>query len=246
MKVSARDVGSFLETPPNNIRAYLIFGRDLGLISERVLTLTSSIIGNIGDPFRFSELTGKEIAAEPARFIDEVSALSLVGGKRVVRVRLGSENISDSLKVLFDGPGFESLVILEGSNLANTSPVRRLMEKHDMAAVIPCYEDNVATLSLLIDQIMTQNSINLSQAAKEYLLTHLGSDRQVSRRELEKLVTFTGEKHAVSIDDVLAIIDDNGFFSIEEIVYKVASYFRTYKIIIFGNMLTTLKFFFNP
>ena len=44
----------------------------------------------------------------------------------------------------------------------------------------------------------------------------------VSRRELEKLVLYAGEKSEVSLEDALAVIGDNGALSIEEIIYAAA------------------------
>ena len=97
------------------------------------------------------------------------------------------------------------------------------MEKEPKTAVIACYEDTPADLSSLISELTKPQGLNISRSAKNYLLNHLGSDRMVSRSELEKLVLFAGSNADVSIEDVVAIIGDSSAFSIDELVYAAAS-----------------------
>ena len=219
MKIPAKNIGKFLDGPPPSIRAILLHGQDNGLIHERVAILAGTVVENLGDPFRVSELTGSQIIHDPARLIDEAMAQSLVGGRRVVIVRLGTENISDSLKTLFELPGMDSMVILEAGNLTKVSAVRKLMEKNDQAAVIACYEDNQGSLNRLLSEVFKDAGLRVSQEARNYLLNNLGADRLVSRRELEKLILYAGENGAVSLKDVSAIVSDSGALSIEGIVF---------------------------
>ena len=223
MKVTAGNIDSFLNSPPDHIQVVLLHGRDSGLVYERGAKLAGTIVEDLTDPFRVSELTGSEILGDSARLNDEVAAQSLVGGKRVVRIRLGAENISNDLRTIFEGPKTSSLVIIESGFLPKSSPVRRILEMEYSAAVIACFEDSQASLSGLISEVTNQAGLIISQDAKNHLLTHLGSDRMVSRRELEKLVLYAGKKTDVSLEDVLAIIGDSGALSIEEIVFAATN-----------------------
>jgi len=223
--VSSRNISGFLATPPPNIRAILLHGSDNGLIHERAEILAATVVENLGDPFRVSELTGKQIVRDPARLIDEAMAQSLVGGRRVIFVRLGTENISDSLKDLFKAPEMGSMVILEvleAGLLPKSSPVRKLMEKEYHGAVVACYEDNQASLNQLLSEVFGQVDLRVSQEARDYLLNNLGSDRLVSRQELEKVILYAGDNQDISLEDVAAIVGDNSVLSIENIVFAVA------------------------
>ena len=223
MKVSARNAEAFSATPPPDVRAVLVHGRDAGLIHERVKKLGHSVVADLKDPFQVSELSGSEVKSDPARLCDEAAAQSLMGGKRVVFVRLGGEDITPALTTLFDSEAPGSLVILEAGDLAASSAVRKFMEKQDQAAVIACYEDNNASLGNFIAEVGRDHAVSFSRDATDYLVAHLGSDRMVSRREIEKLILYAGEKPEISLEDAIAVIGDNGALSIEEIIYAAAS-----------------------
>ena len=58
--------------------------------------------------------------------------------------------------------------------------------------------------------------------ARQFLVANLGSDRMVSRRELEKLAVYAGVKTSVSLADAIACVGDNGALSLDEVVYAMA------------------------
>ncbi len=219
MKISARNADAFSKSPAAGVRVVLVHGKDAGLIHERVINLGLSLVSDLQDPFQVSELTGSEIKGDPARLADEAFAQSLTGGKRVVFVRLGAEDLSAALKPVLELENMESLVILEAGNLAATSPVRKLLEKHEHGASLACYEDGKASLAALVSEMSRAAEIVFSRDASDYIIGHLGSDRLVSRREIEKLITYAGIKSEVSLEDAIAVIGDSGALSIEEIVY---------------------------
>src|SRR5439155_25317564 len=67
----------------------LVFGPDAGLVSERVDALVRSAVEDVNDPFALVRLDGDELAADPARLIDEANTVPLFGGRRAVRVKAG-------------------------------------------------------------------------------------------------------------------------------------------------------------
>ena len=223
MKITARNADAFSKNPIAEMRVVLVHGRDSGLIHERVRNLALSIVPDLQDPFQVSELTGSAIRSDPACLADEAAAQSLTGGRRVVLVRLGAEDISAALKQVLEMANVDALVVLEGADLAPTSPVRKLLENHEHGASLACYEDDKATLESLVSEMSRAAGITFNRDASNYIIEHLGSDRLVSRREIEKLIIYAGAKSEVSLEDAIAVIDDNGALSIEEIIYAVGT-----------------------
>jgi DNA polymerase-3 subunit delta len=225
VKFNAGKTAAFLKQPDPSIRVVLIYGSDQGLIHERTQLLAKSIVEDVSDPFRVSELTGSEIKSDPARLIDEASAQSLIGGDRVVLIKLGGEDISKPLLQFLDEEVLSSsgsLVILEAGELTPRSPVRKLIEKSDCAGTMACYSDDLSALGALIDTVMRESQKTINSDAKSYLISNLGSDRMVSRSELEKLVTYAGDQVEIDLADAVAAVGDNGALSIDEIIYSVA------------------------
>ena len=87
MKVPAGRADAFAAAPPEDIRGLLIYGPDLGLVRERAETATKAIAGDLSDPFNVVEFTPSTLRDEPSRLTDEACALSMMGGRRVVRLR---------------------------------------------------------------------------------------------------------------------------------------------------------------
>src|SRR5437660_2552382 len=115
MKLAAPRVAGFLQRPNPEIRAVLLYGPDAGLVSERAAAIALTVCPDLKDPFRVADLSGSALAADPARLADEAAQMSLIGGRRVVRVR----EISDRLTRLFSGffestPGDAFIVVEAG------------------------------------------------------------------------------------------------------------------------------------
>lgn len=87
MKLKFNQIEGFLRKPDPAIQAILVFGPDDGLARERATQLAKGAAADPDDPFLVAHLTGVEIAADPARLLDEAAAIPLTGGRRIVRVR---------------------------------------------------------------------------------------------------------------------------------------------------------------
>ena len=60
MKVLTRNLNAFLNKPPDHVLAVLVYGKDAGLVHERVLRITRAVVKDPADPFRVSELGSSE------------------------------------------------------------------------------------------------------------------------------------------------------------------------------------------
>ena len=88
------DIEKFLARPDPAIRAALIYGRDMGVVRERGQELALKICARPDDPFDTALITDGDMDADAGRLEGELAALSLMGGRRLVRLRLGGEKTS--------------------------------------------------------------------------------------------------------------------------------------------------------
>ena len=87
VKIEPRQAEAFLKKPDPRIRGVVIYGNDDGLVAERAVALAKSICDDLNDPFRVVDIAGEVLKHDPARLADEFGALSMMGGRRVIRVR---------------------------------------------------------------------------------------------------------------------------------------------------------------
>lgn len=230
MKLQANSIESFIRKPDPAMRAILVYGPDDGLARERAALLAKGAVADPDDPFLVAHLSGADIAADPARLMDEAAAIPLTGGRRIVRVRDASPSapgagdaVAKAVQALLEDPPGESLVILQAGDLGPRSALRKLFEAAGNAAALPCYADQGAQLDRLIDEILSPCGITLAPDARAWLAANLGSDRGVTRSELEKLSVYAGQAARLELADVEACIDDNGLHSMDRIVMAAAS-----------------------
>ena len=152
--VKAADVDSFLARPDPARPVVLIFGPDAGLVSERVNALIKASVDDVNDPFSLVRLDGEELAANPARLVEEAQTIPLFGGRRAVWVKAGSRNIAPAVETVLGLPASECRVVIEAGDLRRNAPLRVLCERAKNAAALPCYADTERDLARLIDSEM--------------------------------------------------------------------------------------------
>lgn len=223
MKLPAQRIGSFLKSPDAAMRAALIYGPDAGLVRERADRLAAAISPDLNDAFRVAELDGTMLSADAARLNDEAASLSLVGGRRLVRVRDGDDGIGTLFDRFFKAPPpGDAFVLVEAGGLGPRSSLRRAFEAAKEAIAIACYLDGPREIGELARELLGASKIRVTQEAMQYLVAHLGDDRQVSRRELEKLALYVGDGGTVGEEEVVACIGDSAELSIDDVVFAAA------------------------
>ena len=222
MKIAANRADAFTGAPPDTLRVALIYGPDEGLVRERAARLGKAVVPDLSDPFLVCDLSGAELASDPARLADEVAAIALTGGRRLIRVRDAGDNIAKIVaSVLEDTPG-DALTVLQAGNLAPRSALRKLAETASDAAAIPCYADDANSLEQVIRETLAAQDIRITPDASGWLLGRHGSDRAGSRSEIEKLALFVGAGGEVDIEAAMACVGDSAAESLEDLIYAAS------------------------
>jgi DNA polymerase-3 subunit delta len=218
MKVQNSDADRYAAHPPKNLVAALVFGPDAGLVRERAEALMKTVVDDINDPFRVADLDDSTLASDPARLFDEAAAISMLGGRRVVRVRGAGNNLAKLFESFLDEPSGDALIVVEGTDLAKGTGLRKLFEEADSAAAIACYPDSARDLFDVVRSGLKAEGLSIAPDALEDAVSRLGSDRGVTRRELEKLALYAHGQKSVSLEDVRATLGDEAEARVEEAI----------------------------
>jgi DNA polymerase-3 subunit delta len=214
--VKPREADRFSQKPPEKILAVLVYGPDQGLVRERAEALTKSVVPDLHDPFRVAEFNDDTIAADPARLWDEAAAISMLGGRRVVRVRGAGNAVSKHFERYLEEPSGDALIVVEAGELAKGASLRRTFEEADNAAVIACYLDDAGKLDDVVRAALKAEGLSIVRAALGDLVSRLGSDRGVTRRELEKLALYVGDDGPVTAEHVHNAMGDESDLRMDE------------------------------
>ncbi len=233
MKVAQAQAERYLRSLDAGVRAVLLHGPDSGLVRELALAAVAKVLEDPDDPFRLADLTGAEVAEDPARLFDEAASLSLSGGRRVVRVRGAGEAQSAVFKDFLETLPGEALVVVEAGDIGGRAKLVAAFEKAGPeAAAIGCYRDEAASLARVISESLAAEGLKGAPDALSYLSTNLGGDRQLTRRELEKLALYMGDApgsadghqnpRELSLADAVACVGDSAALSMEDLAFAVA------------------------
>lgn len=223
MKIQPARADGFARKPDAAVRAVLLYGPDSGLVRERAEALIKAVAGALDDPFRTREISAGELKEDPALLSDEANAMSLMGGRRAVRLRNAVDSQAKLFEELLDEEvKADSLVVIEAGLLSPSSKLRSLFEDHPKAAAIACYLDDESTLADVIRDSLRQSKLEVASDALEFLVGRLGGDRMLTRRELEKLAIYCEGSERVTLADAEACVGDSSEQGVDDIAMAVA------------------------
>jgi len=201
------EVDRFLKSPDAAIRAAVIHGKDRSGVAERAEILCKAITPDLNDPFNVTLLTDSDIDGDEARLEEALTALSMIGGRRLVRVRLSGEKVSidkmlaGALRVHADG-GFnpDAMLVIEAGALGRTSDLRKAAEASPGAVGIACYEDETGDVARMTREALSADKVGLTGDALDRFVARLPRERGLMRQEIERLVLYIGPGSGRTID----------------------------------------------
>lgn len=215
--LKAHEVGRFLARPDISEGIFLAYGPDAGLVRETAQRLIRQLGGDDPEAASIVTLDGAEVDADPSILAVEAKTMSLFGGKRIVRVRGAGKSLVMTLSELRDDMG-GAAIVLEAGNLAPKDALRALVEAARNGRALPCYPDSDEALQALIRETFNQQGIRADADVIATLREILGNDREITRRELEKLCLYAAASKVLTREDVLLLCADNGMLVIDAIL----------------------------
>lgn len=219
VELSANQFPSFLKSPDTSIKVFLIYGPDEGLVRELSKAVCLSIVDSLEDPFCYSELSANDLSNDPAKLMDELTAISMMGGDRVVRLRGATGNTKSLIEPALGLDLAATTFVIEAGDIRKDSALVKLVKSAPHGAVTPCFHDKAQDITGLIKETLGAAGLSTSRDIEEYLRQNLGSDRSISRQELDKLVLYMGEdKRPLTLEDVQANIGDSSSQTVFDII----------------------------
>jgi len=213
VKVPPARAASFLRDP-GAARVVLLHGEDEGLVRHRADALTLAVVSAADDPFRVAWLG----AAEHARLAEEASAIAMLGGRRVVRVREVGEALAAAVAQVVESAG-DSVVVLEAGGLTRRSKLLTLVEAAARGAALRCDPEEGAGLRQAIAAGLQAGGVRADDDALTWLADHLGGDYASTRGEIEKLVLYAGDDKRLDLDAVRTCVGDQAATSMDDAAY---------------------------
>lgn len=226
-KLPNQEVERFIDNPADTFVAALLYGEDAGLVKERARRLAFAVSDDPDDPFQTVEVSVAQLKDEPALLFDEMNAISLTGGRRLVRLDRAGNGQTPAIELVLNDQRItplSSFLLVESAALGPRDSLRSLFETHERGVAIPCYLDDGNSLERVIHQTLNRNGLKIEPIALAYLSENLGADRQITKSELEKLALFKGQSGGtVTLDDVVSNVGNGSPLAREDVAFATAN-----------------------
>ncbi len=219
-EIKSHEFENFLQRAPRTGGIFLIYGPDRGLVSERAGQLARLTGVALDDVFATLRLTASDLVGNPGRLLDEMNAIGLFGGDRLVWVKEAGNDkpLIEAIDILDKQPPQGCSLIIEAGDLKKGTGLRKAVEGSRSAIAIPCYPDDARALSALIDKELETAGLRIAPAARQRLMELIGGDRLASRNEVRKLALYCHGRNVVEEEDILAAIGDASAISVDDVV----------------------------
>ncbi len=210
MKIAPRDIAALLLKPDPKYQAYLFYGNDNGLARERARTIALHFTDQLDDPFSVTNLSSQEVTADNACLTESLNALPAFGGLRLVMLSGIGTEMTEAVKVGFESLHEQARLIIQARDVNTRHALVKFCDQHPSCASVGCYQDDSLSLSHLVQEIFERDDIQISRDALFLLFSKLGSDRAISRQEIEKLALFAGSGGTLTEEDINNTLGDSG------------------------------------
>ena len=189
----------------------LFYGENLGLIDD-----FKELIRKLNNKSEIIRLNEEEIIKKEIIFFREISNDSLFNEKKIIFIDQASDKILDLIQEVEKIDTSKSIYLFS-SKKEKKSKLRAFFEKSIKHNIVPCYEDNEATLKKIILQNLkdfkgiTTENINL-------IIDNCSFNRTKLKNELDKIKSFFHDKilKTAEIEKLLNIKTNNDFDKLKD------------------------------
>lgn len=188
MRIKAEEMLRALDRPTAATRFFLLTGPDEGAIAAVARRFSSSM----GTDAERIDLDSAALKGDPARLSDEAAAISLFGGPRWIQLTIAGsgDDCADAVTALLEAPAAGNPVIATGPGVSAKSRLIKLVDAAPNALSSIHYELDAGKIDQVASQIARELHLKLAGPVARKLCEMVGSDREIIRRELEKIATF--------------------------------------------------------
>ena len=184
MKASKASIGRAVDQPDEDCRFFLFHGPDEGQSRALAMRLVAAL-----GAAKFV-VSASAIKGDPAALVDEASAMSLFGGRRIVWIEPATKDIEEAVGALLQAPVIESPVVAIAATLTKASPLLKLAEASPLALAYASYAPEGQEAERMVIDLGRRFGLKISPPLAARLADSSANDQAIVARELEKLSLF--------------------------------------------------------
>ena len=195
------------------IKYFLLYGENQGHKNEIIEKKFKSNF-----PESFNSYEEKEILDNRENFFNEILTKSFFEKEKLIIINRSTDKLKDLIEEIIERKLDDLTFVLNSNILEKKSKLRSFFEKNKQTACVPFYEDNMQTLSTIVNQFFRGLKIPIAQQAINLIVQRCRGDRKNLKNELRKIESFLTNKNKVKIDDLLKLTNLAENYNISELI----------------------------
>ena len=192
---------------------FLLYGNNKGYIEETCNEIIKPI--KKASIFKYEE---NEIIKNIENFFESISTSSFFEDEKLIIINRSTDKMLKIVEEIIDKELKDLTIVLTSGILEKKSKLRNFFEKHKEAIIVPFYEDNYQTLTLLANNYLKKRQIFLSTQNINLIIERCRGDRINLLNELQKIESFSKNKKNIKTEDILKLTNLSENFNASELV----------------------------
>ncbi len=186
MKANLAQLTRALDNPGPETRLFLLYGPD----ESGSLALAKRLERSLGPDAERIDIEAGALKSDPARLSDEAAALSLFGGRRLVRIHPADESVLMAVAALLEAERVESPVVIIAGALRASSALLKLALANGQAMAFQSYAPDGEKAEALVSALGREVGLRVPSSVARTIAHATRNDRALMVQELEKMALF--------------------------------------------------------
>ena len=196
----------------SNFNIHLIYGNNEGIKQDIINNL---YLKNFeGDLIKYDE---NEVLQNYEDIISSLLTKSLFQNKKIIIISRATEKLLNFVKDILEREIIDTKILIKSSTLEKKSKLRNLFEKETNVACTPVFEDDIRSLSSVLQNFLRDHKLSLSQEMKNILIERSKGDRLNLKKELRKLRDLSLSRKKINIGDIIKLSNLADNYSVFEL-----------------------------
>ncbi len=221
MKAKPAQIESLKKQICSVFKMALVHGSDFGVVEDCAQRIIRMVIPDKNE-FSLIKLTKSHLKEAPTRLLDEGNMSSFLGGRKLIWLKDADNTLTESIESYLNFIQTDTFLLITADALQKSSALRSLAENASDALELACYSDDEKDTRLLISSYLREQGYTPDSDAMDFLVDSLVENRIITLSELNKLITYLGNKKQISLTDVQAVIPKTEAASFDELCQAVS------------------------
>ncbi len=220
MKAKPFQIEALKSQIQTQFKGALIYGTDFSVVEDCAKQIIPMIVPQ-KDDFSLIKVMKSQLKENPSLLLDEGNAISLLGARKLIWLRDTDNTSTEFVENYMDYIKSDTFLLMTAENLVKSAALKVYCENHESILTIACYQDEEKDIRFLIQNHLKTNGYTISETTLTLLQNRLNENRQITKNELDKLITYLGDKTNVTDADVQAVIPDTATATTDMLCFAV-------------------------